>query len=40
MSENRGVVIVEASSPRSVGESVEVLNGIVVYEALNMQMII
>lgn len=40
MSEKGEVVIVEASNPTSIGERVEVLNGVVVYERINMYMIL
>lgn len=40
MSEKGEVVIMEASNPPSIGERVEVLNGVVVYEQMNMYMII
>lgn len=40
MSENRGVVIVEATNPISVGERVEVENGFVVYMNINIILII
>lgn len=40
MSEKGEVVIVEASNPPSIGERVEVLNGVVVYERTNMYITI
>lgn len=40
MSEKGEVVIVEASNPTSIGERVEVLNGVVVYERTNMYITI